>query len=379
MPPPEEDLAPTLVLSEDQLSRPNPLRRTSDDQSLIFAYDAFRDLQLAKDLSIELDYNVTKLLGRGSQGVVMGLERRSHRACVTHHALKIFDPSVYSAFEDYEVDIQRIAIQVGVLQRLSHPNLVSCNWMYENDGVGMMLMENIEGLSLDQVLDRKAHAALKDPLAPKQWEHFNRVIFNRHRSLQAGIALYILRKVLRGIDVLHQVGYIHCDIKPSNIMVDRFGTVKLIDFGRAIPAENPENILLGSYLYMAPEVHQRQRLTPQSDLYSAGIVALELLHGGHLIDTATSEEDILAFKLQLPEKIGSYLAPELRENTLLMEILRRLLAVNPQDRFASAGEADTGDSGVRLIHRPLLVASLDTDYGREMESYLGLRLQHRTA
>lgn len=370
-------LEPTVVLSEEQLRRPNPLRRRNADPAHIASFDTFRDLQLADELKIQLNYTVTKLLGRGGQGVVVALERQSHQACITHHALKIFDPSVYPTLVEYNRDLERIARQVGVLQRLSHPNLVNCNWMYESDGVGMMLMEHIDGLSLDQVLDQGEHRKLRQSVANEYWQYVNDVIFNNGRSIQAGIALYILRKMLRGIDVLHRVGYIHCDIKPNNIMLDLFGTVKLIDFGRAIPVDNPENVLVGSYLYMAPEVQERKRLIPQSDLYSAGMVVLELLHGKRLVADDSTENDILQFKLSLPETIETYVAPELRDNRTLMKILRRLLAVTPEERYSSASEADFGDDGVRVVHRQLLRASLDSDYGRDLETYMQARIRLR--
>ena len=364
----------TLLLTESQLARPNAVRRRQGDPELANAYDAFRDFQLAKELGVELDYRLSKVLGRGTQGVVIACQRHSHPQCVTQHALKIFDPSVYNDLEGYQKDLDRISRQVGVLQRLSHPNLVGCNWMIERDDVGMLLMERVEGLGVNAFRHREKHASLKGQVDPDRWAHINNVIFADGQHVQPGIALYILRKILRGINVLHRAGYMHCDIKPSNVMLDRFGTIKLIDFGRAIPLDNPDGLMIGSPLYMPPEVHRREGLTPVGDLYSAGLVALELLHGDYLINPRNNEKVLLEFKMDLPNQIGDFLTPKLRENSVLMDTLKRLLAPEPRDRYASAADADTGTTGVRRIHRQLLRADLDTDYGRELESYMELRI-----
>jgi serine/threonine protein kinase len=364
----------TILLTESQLARPNAVRRRRGDPELSNAFDSFRDFQLAKDLSIDLSYTLTKVLGRGTQGVVIACQRRANPACVTQHALKIFDPSVYHDLSSYQKDLGRIARQVGVLQRLSHPNLVSCDWLIERENVGMMLMERVDGLGLNAFRNREQHASLQNQVDQGRWEHINSVIFADGNHVQPGIALYILRKILRGISVLHHVGYMHCDIKPSNVMLDRFGTIKLIDFGRAIALENPDGLMIGSPLYMPPEVHRREGLTAVGDLYSAGLVALELLYGDYLINPRTSEEKLLEFKMDLPNQIGDFLAPPLRENGVLMDTLKRLLAISPRERYASANDADTGKTGVRRIHRQLLRADLDTDYGRELESYMELRI-----
>lgn len=335
----------------------------------------YQDLLLLSGLRIKLKYRILDRLGSGRQGIVIRVERRSHPDCITSHALKIFDPSIYHNVAEYDEDIRRIARQVGDLQRLYHPNLVQCNWMYGMRGIGMMMMELVEGMNLGAVMDREEDARLAAALPPTEWVRINRILFDDpNYGMEPGPVFYILRKMLRGLEVLHQSGYIHCDIKPDNIMIDRFGTVKLIDFGRAVSIENPRGILLGSPMYMAPEVHRRRTLTLHSDLYSVGIVALELLHGGHLLDPYSNEETIYRFKLELPKCIGDFLPTRLRASNLLISILKRLVAVKAKNRYASANEADTGSDGVRVLLRELARARLDADYGRELERYLAHRL-----
>jgi serine/threonine protein kinase len=332
---------------------------------------------LLDDVRINLGYKMLDRLGSGRQGVVLEVHRRAHPDCVTRHALKIFDPGIYPSLAEYDDDMCRIARQVGVLQRLFHPNLVQCNWVSSVEGVYMLMMEMIEGLNLYQMMTLDQHAKLESEVSAQTWATINdRVFSTTGYHLQPGIAFYILRKVLRGLELMHRCGYIHCDVKPSNIMLDRFGTVKLIDFGRAVSIENPTGIFLGSLMYMAPELHRREPLTPVADLYSAGLVTLELLYGDHLVNPQSDEDTIYEFKLQLPQRIDEFLPEDVGTNSIMATILRRLLAVEPEHRYSDASEADYGADGVRMLHRQLVAASLDVDYGRELENYLFQRLSH---
>ena len=161
-------------------------------------------------------------------------------------------------------------------------------------------------------------------------------------------------------------------------MIDRFGTVKLIDFGRATSIKNPGDTFLASPMYMAPEMHRREKLTPQVDLYSCGIVLLEMLKGGPIIDLYSTEEEIFFMKRTLTESLGEILPKEVYKNKQMIKVLKRLLAYDPEDRFQTASEADIGTDGARKFHQQLVKADLDTDYGLELEAYLSHRLPEST-
>jgi serine/threonine protein kinase len=76
---------------------------------------------------------------------------------------------------------------------------------------------------------------------------------------------------------------VHSDVKPSNIMIDRLGYVRLIDYGRANIINERLSFLLGTPLFMAPEMHRREYALSQSDLFSVGLVGLEMLRGEPLM------------------------------------------------------------------------------------------------
>lgn len=358
-----------IAATESQLSS----ERGRERELLCAKFNSFLiDLE---ELEMNRLFQVGDRLGRGRQGVVFKVVCSSFPNCETRHAIKVFDPSLFAENRHYDVEMLRIAKQVSVLQQLYHPNLVQCESFFEYDQMGMLIMELIEGVDIRSLMNPEAHRELYRRLPAEEWAHYNSVVFGPERhSIQPGIAFYIIRKVLRGLEILHRTGYIHCDIKPSNVMIDRFGTVKIIDFGRATQINDPRDHFLASPMYMAPEVHRRHSISPQSDIYSCGMVLLEMLHGGHVIDMYATERQIYEFKLKLPDQIGEFLSKQLRRNKQLMNILRGMLAVDLHERYETAEDADVGTTGANLIHKQLAKADLDTDYGLELETYLAHRI-----
>ena len=320
-------------------------------------------------------YEIIQKLGRGRQGVVFEVSSSSFVNCTTRHALKVYDPSLFNASRSYDVEMLRIARQTGTLQQLYHPNLCNCEYFFECDGIGIQFMEMIDGIDIKGMLNEDLHKGCQEKMPEDEKKHFNNVIFSQNDwRIQPGVAVYILRKILRGLEVLHRTGYIHCDIKPSNVMIDRFGTVKLIDFGRATSIKSPGDTFLASPMYMAPEMHRRETLTPQVDLYACGMVLLEMLNGGPVMDLYSTEEEIYFMKRTLTDSLEDILPKELAKNKQLISVLNKLLAYDPEDRSKTAVEADIGSDGAQKFLKQLVKADLDTDYGIELEAYMSFRL-----
>jgi serine/threonine protein kinase len=260
------------------------------------------------------------------------------------------------------------------MQTIRSPNLVSRDAYDEVEGIGITQMEVIHGIDLDQFLTGTFLSRAAERYSGGDWSRLRSVLFRADADelrIQPGIAVYVMRMVLRGLEWLHKKGFIHGDVKPSNIMVDRLGTVKLIDYGRALSIDEPTPVLFGSPLYMAPEVHLRQAIVPQSDLYSVGIVGLAMMVGRRtLFEQLTSNDAILEHKLSLPNRLDRYLPGYVRENLKLVALLRRFLAADPKDRFPDAQTAESDAEGLRLVHRQLMFSGQDSDYGRETASFV---------
>ncbi len=327
-------------------------------------------------------YQFSRLLGEGRQGKVFLGQRQGARGCITEHAVKIMTPDLYRSSEEYWTDMGRIAFQISRLQRLRSPHIVMSHAYDEAQGIGYTQMEAINGVDLRRFLSRDMLDYAKSRCTQREWHKFTQNIFNvnpNRMSVQPGVVVHILRGILRGLECLHSEHFLHSDVKPGNIMIDRLGYVKLVDFGRAVVLGERQSFLMGSPMYMAPEMHRREETTIQSDLYSAGLVGLELLRGERLIpDDETTEEDLLAVKMNLHEQLPSLLPSNVLVNEELVAILRKFIHPDPARRYAAAKDAEIGPDGLLIIGRQLVHAGLDTEYERDLAEYLSKFMDSRT-
>jgi len=336
----------------------------------------YREILGLRAVFYPVEYRFPRELGRGRQGVVFLGLRQGARGCVTRHAIKLFDPSIYSSARKYWADMARIAAQTSKLQLVKNPSLVAPDIYEESNGIGYIQMEVVDGISLRELLDGTHLEQVRGRSTDEEWRRFTDVVFrleNGRVMIQPGIALYIMRQALRGLETLHEMGFVHSDVKPANIMVDRLGYAKLIDYGRASMHEERMSLLLGTPVYMAPEVHRERIARLQSDLYSLGLVGLEMLRGERLFPPGRvpdTEEDLFRAKQDLPGRLYDILPDHVRQNDTLVEVLRRFLDPDPERRFASAEEAEMGAGGLATLHKQLTLAGKDTEYGRELENYL---------
>lgn len=359
-----------LVAQPDYLPQP---ALTTTHMTIKQLKENYESIIRTKAIYYPASYQFVKELGRGRQGIVFLGLRQGARGCVTRHAIKLFDPINYSTPELYWTDMGRIAVQTSRLQAMQSPNLVSRDNYEETNGIGYLQMDGIDGVDLKQFLDGTHLATARLKSTPEEWARFTDVIFRlegRKVCVQPGIAIYIMRMMLRGMEALNSAGFVHCDIKPGNVMIDRLGYVKLVDFGRAVQIGEKANWLLGTPIYMAPEIHERKPPQIQSDIFSAGIVCLEMLRGEPICDPVMDEDDLLPFKLKLAERLPGFLPDYVRQNERFVHSLRKMLAPNPMDRFRSVSEVDSGPDGLLHVHKQLVHAGKDTEYGRELEHYL---------
>lgn len=327
-------------------------------------------------------YKFVRELGRGRQGRVYLALRQGARGCITEHAIKLLDPSIYRGAEEYWTDMGRIAYQISHLHQLMSPNLVSRYAYEETYGIGYIQLEAIDGLDLRRLLSRECLELAKKRSSQREWTKFTKTVFRFEGDkilFQPGVAVYILRGVLRGLERLHGANFLHCDIKPGNIMIDRLGNVKVVDFGRAVVAGERLSFLLGSPMYMAPEIHRREMASQQSDFYSLGLVALEMLLGERLTPNEdVSEEELLRTKMNLPARLGDMLPAYVKANKYLVSILHRFIEPDPMKRYISAKDADVGEQGLRIIDKQLVHAGLDSEYARDLADYLAKLVNENT-
>ena len=205
-----------------------------------------------------------------------------------------------------EAKLLRLRAEAHNSANLAHPNIAALFEYYEHDGIGFLIMEYVPSKSLADLFHE-----IDGPMEPTQ-------------------LLPILIQTARGLFVAHSHGVIHRDVKPANIMVSDSGEVKITDFGVSY-STNQEQItqdgmVVGTAQYISPEQAQGQQATPQSDIYSLGVVAYEGLCG-HRPFTGTTPVDIAAAHVNNP-------VPPLPDSVdvQLREFVMSMLAKDPLDR-----------------------------------------------
>lgn len=206
-------------------------------------------------------YEIRKVLGAGGMGMVYKATDRELGESV---AIKTLRPEF---MESDPAALDRFRSEIRLARRISHRNVVRTHDIGEVDGLYYITMEFVEGSSL------------KD------------LIISRGR-LPAGAVISIGKQLCRALEVAHEAGVIHRDIKPQNMVVEADGTLKVMDFGIArlqtrSDGHTQAGMVVGTPEYMSPEQLRGDELDGRSDLYSAGVVLYESLTGRlpHVADT----------------------------------------------------------------------------------------------
>ena len=249
-------------------------------------------------------YDLKGSLGRGGMGTVF---RGLHRDTGEIHAVKVLSPT-YGADDHFR---GRFESEINALLQLDHPNIVKLISYGEEDGNLYFSMELVEGNSLFQ-MQRKRHS------------------FNWREVLQ------VAQDVCQGLRHAHDRGIIHRDLKPGNLLMTRFGRVKITDFGIAKSygtSQNTGDNILGTMDFMSPEQAKGEPVTFRSDLYSLGAVMYTLLCGRPPFSANSIEESLRNLTRVPAPRIGSVVSGVPDE---LDELIAQLMEKNPKKRIATA-------------------------------------------
>jgi serine/threonine protein kinase len=328
-----------------------------------------------RDLCWNARYGIRKMLGKGAQGVVYLARREGADGYFTNVALKVFYRNPAQNSEEYLAEMVRIARQAQRVSRVQHDNLISIRDFVTIADTRVMVLEWIDGLDLSRLLEPARYIALARRFPKIMWEHLNDVIVTAgedHCRLKPGIAVDILRGCLAGLSSLHQRGIVHCDLKPSNIMIKRAGTKKIIDIDSScVPAMDPPTIR-GTPYYMAPEQLRGKSSHLPSDMASLGYLLVEMLTGRRIFKGCETVPQLLEAKMALPVRLEKILPKEVLDDSILSGLIAKLVAVEPRDRFPDADAAELDRNGAVNFHRHLVKSNLSTEYDRELAWWLGL-------
>ena len=256
-------------------------------------------------------YHILGELGRGAMGTVY----RAHDPLIEREvAIKTLHPSLPA---DLIADVrERFLREAKSAGRLNHPNIVTIFDVGEQDGVAYMAMELLEGRSLQQLLDGA-----------------ERLPFQTVAVLVAQVA--------DALDRAQQLGIVHRDVKPANIVISASGHAKLTDFGVAyMPASTmtQTGTMIGSPRYMSPEQVLGLPIDPRSDIFSLGVVLYEMV-AGRAPFVRPGDTTIFPLINRIaaePHQPVTQLDPSIP--AAFDAILCKALAKKPEERYQRAGQ-----------------------------------------
>ncbi len=257
-------------------------------------------------------YLVERLIGSGGMGVVYQAEHiLMQRKC----ALKVLKPEMLSQPDS----IARFSREARNSSRISHPNVATVYDFGTNKEETMYIaMEFVDGASLANVLKQE-------------------------KTLSPERAAIIASQIALALDAAHALGIVHRDLKPDNVLLTRAEDggelVKVIDFGiaRAMTDAGQKvtstSGVVGTPAYMSPEQLAGDVIDLRSDIYSLGLVCYSMLTGA--LPFGSAQSDLMLRFLQTPKSLAE-LNPSIVWPNKLQQVLTRVLAANPDERYQTA-------------------------------------------
>jgi eukaryotic-like serine/threonine-protein kinase len=261
-------------------------------------------------------YRVIQQIGEGGMGQVYLAE---HVRMKRRSAIKIMRPALVHEPEA----LQRFTREAENASKISHPNVASIFDFGETDeGLVYLAMEFIEGESLSALLKREI-------------------------AMHPVVAADIMAQCADALNAAHELGIMHRDIKPDNIMVSKRpdGTfvVKLVDFGiartmdRGTQQVTRTGFAVGTPEYMSPEQLSGDVLDARSDQYSLALVSFIALTGHEAFTNSSSKESLIARLTSRPRRLDE-VRDDLEWPASIQDVFDKALAPDPGDRFPSVSE-----------------------------------------
>lgn len=266
-------------------------------------------------------YEVLRVLGSGGSAVVCAVRDRELRGEV---ALKLLHPS-----RSDETSLKRLRREVALTRSISNPHLIRIFDIGQSEYGPFLTMELCKGDTLRSRIST-------GPLPVEE-------------------AIRVTTEVLEGLEAIHSLGIIHRDVKPSNVLIDSSGAVKVADLGLALRTSADQSRLtrtdglLGTLEYLSPEQAMGEELDPRTDLYSLGIALYEMLTGKLPFEARSSIGTVVAHLRTRPPSPRD-LRPEVPR--WLARFAGRLLEKNRTHRYGSATDALRAIRRRRVLWRP---------------------------
>jgi serine/threonine-protein kinase len=277
-------------------------------------------LQVSKTLTLETQsdqltrgtvfagrYEILEELGTGGMGSVY---RVFDRKLEEEVALKLIRPDIAASRKT----IERFKNELKVARKITHPNVCRMYDLHEEGKTLYITMEYVQGEDLKSVIHRMG-------------------------TLTMGKAISIAQQVADGLAEAHKLGIVHRDLKPGNIMIDKEGNAKIMDFGiariQAVSSTTAEGAIIGTPEYISPEQVEGKPADARSDLYALGVIFFEMVTGKAPFEGDTPLSIAHKHRYELPpdpQKLNSHIPNGLNR------IILRLLEKDREKRYQTTDE-----------------------------------------
>jgi serine/threonine protein kinase len=264
-----------------------------------------------KRFTIGSKYRLLELIGAGGMGAVYLCEHTLMRRLV---ALKVLP---VEKLEDRSNE-ERFYREARAVAALDHPNIVRAYDIDHYEKLHFLVMEYVDGTSLQEVVARYA--------MDKRW-------FDPVRA-----AHYVAQSAI-GMQHAHELGMVHRDIKPGNLLLDRTGVIKVLDMGLArffnkqqdsVTEKYDDKCVLGTADYLAPEQAVSNMVDIRADIYALGGTLYFLLTGQTPFPDGTIAAKLVAHQTREPRPVESF-RPDVPAG--ILAVLRKMMAKDPADRY----------------------------------------------
>ena len=260
-----------------------------------------------KRFTIGSKYRLLELIGAGGMGAVYLCEHTLMRRLVALKVLpveKLEDPS----------SLERFYREARAVAALDHPNIVRAYDIDQHEKLHFLVMEYVDGTSLQEVVARHG------PMDPIRAAHY---------MAQSAV----------GLQHAHELGMVHRDVKPGNLLLERTGVIKILDMGLSkffnkeqdsVTEKYDEKCVLGTADYLAPEQAVSSSVDIRADIYSLGGTLYFLLTGQTPFPEGTIAAKLVAHQTREPKPVEEY-----RQDVPpgLLAVLQKMMAKDPAGRY----------------------------------------------